>query len=453
MKMKIYLWNIVFFMSLLIVMLPVCFAESLSLQYDSAGNLITGDGFYREYNSLNQLSTVRLNNATGTILEMYVHDLIEEKVLIKNVSYNNGTWKETVYYWFDEYIEVHNNSGIQAFTYIEHEGMRVAEKHNDSSVYYVAPDHLGSSQTIMNSSGEIISNFSTTPFGVILDSDNVSRFSYEGKEYDPIVGQYDFHFRGYKASWGKFTQPDTVIQNIYNPQTLNRYAFEHNNPWSRIDPDGHIAPLVAAMGAGALIGGAIGGLIYVGSHMISGEKMTWKGAGSYIVGGAIAGALAPIGGAAFGYGASAKAIGGAALTSSFGAGTAKVAMNYGDGQPMTEGVGSAMVFGGLTGGVGQKFLPMARTWLIKHPLSYATTVTGNKFAMNLFAENIIASLLSRMVQHQANGAQAVQGSGNSGGSSRSNGSGDSYDNLREEAENAGEDETAGDIIRRWRENN
>ena len=49
----------------------------------------------------------------------------------------------------------------------------------------------------------------------------------------------DFHFRKYKPQWGKFTQPDTLIQNVYDQQSLNRYAFERNNPYKYTDPTGH----------------------------------------------------------------------------------------------------------------------------------------------------------------------------------------------------------------------
>ena len=37
-----------------------------------------------------------------------------------------------------------------------------------------------------------------------------------------------------------FSQPDTLIQNVYDPQSLNRYAFEGGNPWKNVDPSGHI---------------------------------------------------------------------------------------------------------------------------------------------------------------------------------------------------------------------
>jgi hypothetical protein len=36
-----------------------------------------------------------------------------------------------------------------------------------------------------------------------------------------------------------FTQPDSLIQNVYDPQSLNRYSFERNNPYKHTDPTGH----------------------------------------------------------------------------------------------------------------------------------------------------------------------------------------------------------------------
>lgn len=36
-----------------------------------------------------------------------------------------------------------------------------------------------------------------------------------------------------------FNKPDTLIPNVYDPQTLNRYAFERSNPYKYTDPTGH----------------------------------------------------------------------------------------------------------------------------------------------------------------------------------------------------------------------
>lgn len=104
-----------------------------------------------------------------------------------------------------------------------------------------------------------------------MDGENVSRYSYEGKEYDDVIGQYDFHFRGYKSEWGKFVQPDTLIANVYNPQFLNRYSFENNNPYKNVDPDGHqgyeaIGAMLGPYGVAAVIVALLAYYIIVTRH-------------------------------------------------------------------------------------------------------------------------------------------------------------------------------------------
>ena len=90
-----------------------------------------------------------------------------------------------------------------------------------------------------NSSGEAIENTSYTPYGLAFEGAEQSRFSYEGQEFSSVTSDYDFHFRKYKTEWGIFTQPDTLLPNVYDPQQLNRYAFERGNPYGFMDPDGN----------------------------------------------------------------------------------------------------------------------------------------------------------------------------------------------------------------------
>src|SRR5512136_2293603 len=37
-----------------------------------------------------------------------------------------------------------------------------------------------------------------------------------------------------------FSQPDTIVPNLYNPQSLNRYSYALNNPVRYNDPSGHM---------------------------------------------------------------------------------------------------------------------------------------------------------------------------------------------------------------------
>ena len=57
-------------MAALIVSLPICLATELGMTYDANGNLVTGDGKYRVYNGLNQLSAIyNGTNSSGMLLE------------------------------------------------------------------------------------------------------------------------------------------------------------------------------------------------------------------------------------------------------------------------------------------------------------------------------------------------------------------------------------------------
>ena len=58
-------------MFLLVVSLPIIAASELNLIYDGNGNLITGDGKYREYNGFNQLITVWEGNSSSGDLSSY----------------------------------------------------------------------------------------------------------------------------------------------------------------------------------------------------------------------------------------------------------------------------------------------------------------------------------------------------------------------------------------------
>lgn len=104
-------------------------------------------------------------------------------------------------------------------------------------VIYYHNDHLGSTGVVTNESGDIVEETFYEPFGSIISGGELTMFDYEGREFSELTGDYDFRFRKYDSSLGIFTQPDAGIQDIYDPQALNRYAFERNNPYLYVDED------------------------------------------------------------------------------------------------------------------------------------------------------------------------------------------------------------------------
>lgn len=239
---SIHIKNLAVFLSLLIISLPFIFAEEYSRQYDANGNLIydSQTDIYREYNELNQLSRTRQNNISGTILQEYTWDPIKERIFIKDEFYSNGSLKSSTYYFDDDYIVLQNSSGTFNRTNIYQDGVLVGYEDFDGKKRYVLPDHKGSAHLVLNESGDVIEENLFSPFAEPLAGLKENKFSYEAKEFDNTVQDYDFHFRKFSVNGPPIlNQPDTLIQNVYDPQLLNRYSFERNNPYKYIDPSGH----------------------------------------------------------------------------------------------------------------------------------------------------------------------------------------------------------------------
>ena len=224
-------------------------AAELNLTYDANGNLVTGDGKFRVYNSLNQLWKVYNGSTNTTLLQEYVYDPIEERVAVKRTYNSSGSTMETVYYFSEEFVRVVNSSGTFDFTYVYHEGQLVAQN-NGSATLFIHGNHEGSSSVVTNVSGGVVERTEYSPYGERLNSSSV-RFGYEAEEHDGVIGDMDFDGRRYKQDWGIFEQPDTLLQDYFDPQLLNRYSFESNNPINNIDPDGHALVGIQFGGEGA----------------------------------------------------------------------------------------------------------------------------------------------------------------------------------------------------------
>jgi len=74
--------------------------------------------------------------------------------------------------------------------------------------------------------GEVRHNAGLTPTQYSYTGDFGLMF-YNARWYDPYITQ--------------FSQPDTIIPDLNNPQDWNRYSYARNNPIKYVDPSGHMA--------------------------------------------------------------------------------------------------------------------------------------------------------------------------------------------------------------------
>ncbi len=103
------------------------------------------------------------------------------------------------------------------------------------------------------------------------------------------VGLIHMNARLYDPLLHRFLSPDNYVQDPFNSQNYNRYAYVLNNPLSHVDPSGEFIPLLA-IAIGALIGAASGGAAYIGSALRTGN-WSWGQFGLSVLGGAVIGGI------------------------------------------------------------------------------------------------------------------------------------------------------------------
>jgi RHS repeat-associated protein len=87
----------------------------------------------------------------------------------------------------------------------------------------------------------IMGEFSYAPFGETFTNSNPSAASFTGQNQDTVPGLYDFLYREYSPSMGRWISPDPMgidAGDLGNPQTFNLYAYVNNSPTDSIDIDG-----------------------------------------------------------------------------------------------------------------------------------------------------------------------------------------------------------------------
>jgi len=190
------------------------------------------------YNEANQLDKVTNCTNSQTIAE-YTYDYFGNR-MVKKV-YTLGTLSYTTTSWTDAFeTKVINGGGTENTSYYFANDQLIAKKDKDGNKTYFSNDHLGSTSLITNQAGSLVENTTYDPWGEIKSGGTKSKFLYTGQEKDSETNLNYYGARYYDSHIRRFTQPDDVIQNIYNPQGLNRYSYVWNNPLRYTDPSGRV---------------------------------------------------------------------------------------------------------------------------------------------------------------------------------------------------------------------
>jgi RHS repeat-associated protein len=111
-----------------------------------------------------------------------------------------------------------------------------------AGVTYLHGDHLGSTSVASNgTTGALVSRQTYYAFDGVRTTEGAlpTDYTFTGQKNDAASALMFYNARYYDTNIGRFTQADTIVPNIYNPQSLNRYAYVVNNPVKYVDPTGH----------------------------------------------------------------------------------------------------------------------------------------------------------------------------------------------------------------------
>lgn len=341
--------------SLSVIFLSVlCFFTTFSsaieveynLTYDTNGNLIQGFDKYLEYDDFNRLIEIRESDENGAVLEQYFYDSSGNR--IKKITYN-GAQNETTYYIDKSFVQVVNNSGTFNYTYYYADDLLLVAKDPSGKKQFYHPDHLGSTNLITNESGDIVENTFYSPYGEVASGGQESRYLFTGKELDRKTDFYYYGARYYNPAINHFVQPDSQIQDIYNPQDLNRYSYTRNNPYKYTDPSGNAVNLATGL-IGAGIGSVAGFGISIAAQIHSTGQVNWADASKDAAAGFVAGGVT---GLTFGAGAallggelsSGALIAMMGTSGGLGSGAGQVTSNILYDRPLSENVPQATVSG------------------------------------------------------------------------------------------------------------
>ncbi|MRR51414.1 MAG: type IV secretion protein Rhs [Rhodocyclaceae bacterium] len=117
-------------------------------------------------------------------------------------------------------------------------------------VRYLHRDNLSSTTTVTDEAGAVIERLAYEPFGKRrfpqgpTDPNNTlvplnTERGFTNHEHVDELGLIHMNGRVYDPLIGRFVSPDPFIQDPYNLQAYNRYAYVWNNPLNSTDPSGY----------------------------------------------------------------------------------------------------------------------------------------------------------------------------------------------------------------------
>ncbi|MBK9266189.1 MAG: hypothetical protein IPM54_41175 [Polyangiaceae bacterium] len=210
-------------------------------QYDDVGNQIKRPGGVSiTYTPFDLPKTI----TQGAKTVLFGYDGDEQRI-------RKTTQAAETLYFGDIFEQVTSSAGVVERRYYVHSPERaiavVTRGGAEPGTRYLHVDHLGSVDVITKENGTVDERRSHDAFGArrnpiwggpsIAFTSRTTR-GYTGHEEDAEFGLVNMKGRIFDPRVGRFMTTDPVIADIWNGQSLNRYAYVLNNPLAFVDPTG-----------------------------------------------------------------------------------------------------------------------------------------------------------------------------------------------------------------------
>ena len=212
------------------------------LDYDSNGNLYDSGELFMEYDIENRLHYVSRTGGGDTWL--YYDGLGrvagQDGFNLASFVYDDQ-WRVIAEYNLDQ-------GGTLSAKYVYGPGIdEVVRMTRNGTNYYYHAAALDTVTEITSTNGTVVERYGYDVYGQPTVFDSAfnpqpstaigNRFLFQGREYDHRHGLYNFRYRYYSPTLGRFVQTDP----LGDDGGLNLYAFSDSNPANLIDPFG-LAP-------------------------------------------------------------------------------------------------------------------------------------------------------------------------------------------------------------------
>ncbi|PYE49289.1 type IV secretion protein Rhs [Paenibacillus barcinonensis] len=217
----------------------------LTMQSDKEVNAVNTEYHYDTQDRLTQVTT-----DTATVGYQYNGD----NLLVERTE--NGL---TTRYYYDDgaqiiaEAEVRNGTPEFKANYIRGTKLE-AIVYADASKAYVQTNGHGDITELRDTNGALLNKYQYDVWGNLESKEEKvhNPFLYSGELWDDTTHLQYLRARWYDPNTGRFNNEDTFEGELYDPLSLNLYAYVKNNPLIYVDPSGHREEMSPGGGGGGV---------------------------------------------------------------------------------------------------------------------------------------------------------------------------------------------------------